>query len=80
VQSKGQDIFRFKGIISMSGHDERFVVQGMHMLSDGKKGSSWADAERNSKMVFIGKGIKAADFEEGFTASQAKDSDKEKAE
>ena len=64
----------------MSGHDERFVVQGMHMLSDGKKGTSWADEERKSKMVFIGKGIKSEDFEEGFTASQAKDSDKKKGE
>lgn len=47
-------------------------MQGMHMLFDGKRGKSWGGEERRSRLVFIGKGIKAEDFEEGFASCLVK--------
>lgn len=29
---EGQDIFRSKGILAISGSDDRYVFQGVHML------------------------------------------------
>ena len=34
LQTKGTDIFRSKGILSVAGMEERYVFQGVHMLID----------------------------------------------
>ncbi len=41
---------------------EKFIVQGMHMLFDGTLGGKW-DGVRKSKLVFIGKKLENQDFE-----------------
>ena len=45
LQTKGQDIFRMKGILNLRGSDERFVFQGVHMLFEGKADRPWAADE-----------------------------------
>ena len=39
--TKGTDIFRSKGILSVAGMEERYVFQGVHMLIDGQPNGTW---------------------------------------
>jgi G3E family GTPase len=56
TQRDGQNILRSKGILSLEGMDDRFVVQGVHMLVDGKPQRPWKpDEKRQSKLVLIGR-------------------------
>ncbi len=64
--TKGVDIFRSKGILSMSDSDQRFVFQGVHMLLDAAQGSPWGDAPRSSRLVFIGRNLDRDELEQGF--------------
>ena len=45
LRTKGADIFRMKGIISIHNADQRFVFQGVHMMFNGgfdrKRPRSW---------------------------------------
>ncbi len=36
LRTRGTDIFRMKGVLSLRGQPERFVFQGVHMLFDGQ--------------------------------------------
>lgn len=60
LQSKGQDIFRMKGVLNLQGHDERFVFQGVHMLFDGRPDRPWGDEPRKNLLIFIGRQLDRA--------------------
>ena len=53
----GGNIYRLKGLLNMSGYDNQFVVQGVHMIFDGQIGPKWDDTktsgnhEKNQKNV-----------------------------
>ncbi|MBN8246399.1 MAG: GTP-binding protein [Verrucomicrobia bacterium] len=67
LQTKGQDIFRMKGILSLKNHPERFVFQGVHMLFEGKPDRAWKDGEiRKSQIVFIGRHLDREALQAGF--------------
>ena len=67
LQTKGQDIFRMKGILNLRGSDERFVFQGVHMLFEGKADRPWAaDETRRSQLVFIGRNLDREALNAGF--------------
>jgi G3E family GTPase len=67
VQAKGADLFRFKGILNVEDARRRFVLQGVHMLIDGRPGAPWKDGEdRLSQLVFIGKNLDPRALERGF--------------
>jgi G3E family GTPase len=58
TQDFGMDILRMKGIIAMKDDDQRFVVQGVHMLIEGGSQRPWKQEEkRESRLVFIGRGL-----------------------
>ena len=58
LKTKGQDIFRMKGILNMDGTDHRYVFQGVHMIFDGKVDRLWKPKEqRKSELVFIGRNL-----------------------
>jgi G3E family GTPase len=58
TQEIGTDILRMKGIIAMKDDDQRFVIQGVHMLLEGGSQRLWkADEKRDSRLVFIGRGL-----------------------
>jgi G3E family GTPase len=66
LRTKGVDIFRSKGILSIKGDDRRFVFQGVHMLLDGEPERAWgANEERKSRVVFIGRNLDRAELEAG---------------
>ena len=35
MQTKGEDLFRYKGVLAVKGMDQKFVFQGVHMLFGG---------------------------------------------
>jgi G3E family GTPase len=72
LQTKGQDIYRMKGVLSLKGDDKRFVFQGVHMMFDGQPDRPWKPGEeRVNKLVFIGKDLNRAELTAGFKACLA---------
>ncbi|NJK38647.1 MAG: GTP-binding protein [Oscillatoriales cyanobacterium RM2_1_1] len=69
LRTQGPDIFRMKGILTISGEDQRFVFQGVHMLFDGKADRPWkSNEERKNELVFIGRNLNEAQLREDFRA------------
>ena len=67
LQTKGQDIFRMKGILHLKGTQTRFVFQGVHMLFEGKADRPWGPTEdRKSQLVFIGRNLDREALNVGF--------------
>ena len=45
---KGEDLFRYKGVLAVKGMDQKFVFQGVHMLFGGGFSSEvppWKEGE-----------------------------------
>ena len=67
VAGEGQNILRFKGILSFKDDDERFVFQGVHMILDGDHQRRWQEGEkRESRIVFIGRNLPEEKIRLGF--------------
>jgi G3E family GTPase len=72
VQNQGPSILRSKGILAFKGEPKRFVFQGVHMILDGDLQREWKPEEmRRSKIVFIGRDLKADVIRRGFLACTA---------
>ena len=61
MQDKGEDLFRYKGVLAVKGMDEKFVFQGVHMLFGGNFNEEiglWKEGEkRECRFVFIGRDL-----------------------
>jgi G3E family GTPase len=67
VAKDGPSILRCKGILSFKDDDERFVLQGVHMILDGDHQRPWRDDEkRSSRLVFIGRNLPEEKIRKGF--------------
>ena len=71
LQSRGQDIFRMKGVLSIKGEDRQYVFHGVHMMFDGRPGRDWGTTERRNRLVFIGRNLDRAELEAGFESAVA---------
>jgi G3E family GTPase len=72
TQMDGPDILRLKGIVAFAGDDDRFVVQGVHMIVEGDHQRPWrADEKRETRMVFIGRNLDREKIERTFNACVA---------
>jgi len=61
-----------KGIIAMTDDNQRFVVQGVHMLIEGAPQRPWMSGEpRRSRLVFIGRDLPRDLIRHGFEACRA---------
>jgi G3E family GTPase len=70
--TKGQDLLRYKGILSFKGNPQKMVVQGVHMMLDGTALGAWQDNEpRHSRLVFIGRKLDETALRQGFAACVA---------
>jgi G3E family GTPase len=66
IQVYGNDMLRYKGVLSLKDNPNRVVFQGVHMLMGGDLGRPWdADEPRTSAMVFIGRNLPQDVFIEG---------------
>lgn len=68
LRTKGQDIFRMKGILAVKGREMRFVFQGVHMLMDGRPDRPWGTDPRHNTIIFIGRNLDRTELNEGFRA------------
>jgi G3E family GTPase len=71
LRTKGQDIFRMKGVLAVKGRDVRFVFQGVHMLMEGRPDRPWGAEPRHNTLVFIGRNLDRKALNEGFRACLA---------
>jgi G3E family GTPase len=72
LKTRGQDIFRMKGVLNVKGEDRRQVFHGVHMMFDAQPERPWGAAPRLNQLVFIGRGLDRAEFEAGFESAVAK--------
>jgi G3E family GTPase len=70
LAEKGQDLLRTKGILNYAGETRRFAFQAVHMIADGDFIGPWKDADRRSKIVFIGRNLNRPQLRRGFEACQ----------
>jgi G3E family GTPase len=68
LRTKGNDIYRMKGVLSVKGSANRLVFQGVHMLFDAKFDRPWGNDTRTNTLVFIGKNLDRAALNEEFKA------------
>ncbi|MFS7939301.1 putative tubulin, cobalamin (vitamin B12) biosynthesis CobW-like protein [Helianthus anomalus] len=62
VEEKGDDLYRMKGVLSVSDSETRYVFQGVHSTLDGCPGKPWGpDEKRVNKLVFIPDGQMPSD-------------------
>merc|ERR1712085_224787 len=74
LQSKGADIYRMKGVLSIANSEQKFVYQAVHMIFNGDFDEAWSSGEtRQSKLVFIGKNLDHAELKAAFAACAASD-------
>jgi len=74
LQSKGADIYRMKGVLSIADTEQKFVYQAVHMIFNGDFDESWQEGEtRQSKLVFIGKNLDHAELKAAFAACAVTD-------
>lgn len=67
VEEKGDDLYRMKGVLSVTGSEERYVFQGVHSTLDGCPGKTWGpDEKRVNKLVFIGRNLDETALRKGF--------------
>ena len=71
LRTKGGDIYRMKGVLSVKGSNKRLVFQGVHMLFDAKFDREWGSDPRANTLVFIGKNLDRAKLTEAFKACLA---------
>lgn len=72
TQAEGPNILRLKGIIAFKGDEERYVIQGVHMIVEGDHQRPWKDGEkRESRLVFIGRELDFDKIQKSFVACQA---------
>merc|ERR1712151_167814 len=68
MQTKANDLYRYKGVLAVKGMATKFVFQGVHMLFNGNfSDSEWEkDEKRENCFVFIGKDIDKKALTKGF--------------
>ncbi|MET3590412.1 G3E family GTPase [Bartonella silvatica] len=67
TQQQGPNILRLKGIIAFQGDDDRYVIQGIHMILEGQHQRPWyEDEKRESRLVFIGRNLDSKKLKTGF--------------
>ena len=72
TQVDGPDILRLKGIVAFKGDEDRFVVQGVHMIVEGDHQRAWRDDEkRETRLVCIGRNLDQEKIERSFKACVA---------
>ncbi|KAL6530849.1 hypothetical protein OROGR_014709 [Orobanche gracilis] len=67
IEEKGDDLYRMKGLLSVSDSKQRYVFQAVHAIFDGCPGKEWGpDEKRINKLVFIGRNMDEAALRKGF--------------
>ena len=77
MQTKAEDLFRYKGVLAVKGMDQKFVFQGVHMLFGGSFSEEiglWKeDEKRECRFVFIGRNLDHEELEKGLMDCKAEE-------
>jgi G3E family GTPase len=66
---RGPDLLRVKGLVSVEGHKGPLIVQGVqHLFHPPIELADWPSDDRQTRIVFITKGIERATVENLFSA------------
>jgi len=69
IQTKGADLFRYKGVLAVKGMDKKFIFQGVGMLFSGDFTTEWQPTDnKECRFVFIGKNLNKKTLTDGFLA------------
>ncbi|CAI5731336.1 unnamed protein product [Peronospora destructor] len=72
LETEGNDLLRYKGVVNVAGMDQKYVFQGVHTLFNGRYADNWAPGEtRETRFVFIGKNLDRSALTVGFLACRA---------
>ena len=71
LRTKGQDIFRMKGVFAVKGNPERVIFQGVHMILNVAAGGPWNGRKPKNSLVFIGRNLDREALTDGFESCQA---------
>ncbi|KAL3645779.1 hypothetical protein CASFOL_010959 [Castilleja foliolosa] len=67
VEEKDDDLYRIKGILSVSNSEQRYVFQAVHDICEGSPGKEWGlNEKRINKLVFIGRNLDETALRKGF--------------
>merc|ERR1712232_833755 len=67
--TKGNDVYRMKGVVAVANSPKRWVFQAVHMIYNGEFEEDWGeDEKRESKLVFIGKNLEKDELRASFKA------------
>jgi len=69
VTEHGDDIVRMKGIVALANEPQRYVLQGVHRMTDLKPADAWGAEKPVSKLVLIGRNLNRAALERGLAGS-----------
>ena len=65
IKHYGNDLLRYKGILHISGCEQKLIYQGVHMMLTETLGANWGvDEPRESVLVFIGRNLLKQDIQE----------------
>ena len=71
IETHGNDMLRYKGILAIAGEPRRLIVQGVHKVVGFDYGEPWRTEEtRRSVLVVIGRELPFEAMESGFKAAQ----------
>ena len=68
LQARGQDILRVKGFLNVGGDGPVLVSCVQHAVHPPLHLDEWPDEDRRSRLVFIGRGVAAAELEASLRA------------
>ena len=71
LRTKGQDIFRMKGVFAVEGNPQRVIFQGVHMILNAAAGGPWNGRTPRSSLVFIGRNLDRKSLSNGFDRCRA---------
>jgi G3E family GTPase len=71
VKTRGDDVYRMKGIVALAGEPNRYVLQGVHRMTDLKPADAWGDERPVSKLVLIGRALDRAELQKSLADSLA---------
>lgn len=77
LQTRGPDLYRSKGIVSIAGESRRLIFHGVHMLMESRLDRPWEMGERCNRLVFIGRDLNREELTQGFCACLFDPEDKE---
>ncbi|WP_132542000.1 CobW family GTP-binding protein [Plasticicumulans lactativorans] len=72
IETRGNDMLRYKGVFAIRDEPRRLIVQGVHRIAGFDYGSAWrADEPPGTRLVVIGRRLPFAEIAAAFAAACA---------